>query len=89
MSHKPDQRALELAHVGTDILSHVERHISGQRYFLLLRLLLQDGNLGLKVRRLDVGDQSPLKPAAQPVFDLGQFFWRPVAGDHDLLHRFV
>jgi len=48
-----------------------------------------NGDLGLKVGGLDVGDQAPLETTAQAVLHLGQLFRRPVAGDHDLLHRFV
>ncbi len=57
--------------------------------FFLLRLLLQNGDLGFEVGRLDVGDQSPLEAAAQPVFEFRQLFGRTVAGDHDLLHGLV
>ena len=61
----------------------------GKRDLFLLRLLLQDGNFSLQVGRLDVGDQSPLEAAAQAVFEFRQLLRRPVAGDHDLLHRLV
>ncbi len=57
---------------------------------LALGLLLQDGDLGLEVRRLDVGDQAPLEAAsAGGLRSLGQLFGRAVAGDDDLLHALV
>ena len=67
----------------------IQRHVGRQRYFFLLRFLLQNRDLGLQIGRLNVGDQSPLEAAAQPVFDLGQFLGRAIAGNHDLLHRLV
>ncbi len=38
---------------------------------------------------MNVGDQSPLEPGSEPVFESGQLFGRPVRGDHDLLVRVV
>ena len=61
----------------------------GSMTLIRLGLLLQDRDFGLQVRRLDVGDQSPLEAAAQPVFNLGQLLRRAVAGDHDLPHALV
>ena len=61
----------------------------GQHDVLALRLLLQDGDLGFEIGRLNVGDQSPLEAAAQAVFDLGQLLGRAVGGDDDLLHALV
>lgn len=40
---------------------------------------------GFRVRGLHVGDQAPLEPGSQPVFQGGQLFGRPVGGDDDLL----
>jgi hypothetical protein len=39
----------------------------------------------LEVGRLDVGDQTPLEPAAQPVLQRHQLLRRAVGGDDDLL----
>src|SRR5215831_11516371 len=39
--------------------------------------------------RLDVGEQAPFEPAAQPVFEGHQALGRAVAGDDDLLARVV
>ncbi len=64
-----------------DELEHLRRR--GEP--LLGRLLAQDGDAGLEVGGLDVGDQAPLEPAAQPVLERGDLLGRPVRGDHDLL----
>ncbi len=61
----------------------------GSRDFFLLRLFLQDRDLGFEIGRLNIGDQSPLEAAAQPVFNFGQLFGGTVAGDDDLLHGVV
>ncbi len=38
-------------------------HIGRQKYFLLVGLLVENRDLGLKVRGLDVGDEAPLEAA--------------------------
>ena len=40
---------------------------------------------GFQIGRLNVGDESPFKPAAQPIFQRDQGFRRTIAGHHDLL----
>ena len=50
----------------------------GRVQALLDRLLPQDGDPGLKLGRLDVGEQAPLEPAAQPVLQGDQPLGRPV-----------
>jgi len=52
-------------------------------------LLFDDGNLGLDVRRLDVGDETPFEAIADPVFQIGYFLGKLVAGDDDLPARIV
>ncbi len=89
MRHQANQRSFQLAHIRTNILRDIQRHVRRQGDFLLLGFLLQNCHLRLEIRRLDVCNQSPLKPAAQPVFNLRQFFRRTVARDHDLPHRVV
>jgi hypothetical protein len=61
----------------------------GRVTFSCSAFLLQDGDFGLEIGGLNVGDQSPLEAAAQAVFDLGELFGRAIAGDDDLLHRVV
>ena len=55
-------------------------HVGG----LPLGLLAEDGEAGLEVGRLDVGDQPPLEPGAEPVLERGDVVGRPVGGEHDL-----
>ena len=58
---------------------------SGMRDRLALGLLAQDGEPGLELGRLDVGDEAPLEPAAQPVLEGGDGAGVAVGGQHDLL----
>ena len=48
-------------------------------------LLAQDRDAGLEVGRLDVGDQAPLEPVAQPVLERLEPLGCAVGGEHDLL----
>src|SRR4051812_38263749 len=89
MCHQADQRTFKFTYIGANIRSYEQSNVCGKRDPLLLALLLQDRNLGLEIRRLNVCDQSPLKSAAQTIFDLGKFFRRPVTRNHNLLHRLV
>lgn len=50
-----------------------------------LCLAADDSDSGLEVRRGDVGDESPLKAVADPVFQCFQLSGRLVRGDDDLL----
>ena len=80
----PDQGAFELADVvgdvGGDELEHLGRDPGG----LALGLLAQDGEAGLEVGGLDVGDEAHLEAAAQPVLEGGDGVRGPVGGQHDL-----
>ena len=51
---------------------------------LPLGLLAEDGEAGLEVGGLDVGDQAHLEPAAQAVLEGADGVGRPVGGQHDL-----
>ena len=50
-----------------------------------LRLALDDGDAGLKIRRLDVRDQAPLEAGAQPFLQRFDLLGRSVGGQDDLL----
>ncbi len=80
----PDQRALEhpdvVGDVGGDELEHLGRDPGG----LPLGLVAQDGEAGLEVGGLDVGDQAHLEPAAEPVLEGADGVGWPVGGQHDL-----
>ena len=70
----------------------VETRLGDEREHLLvvdvdpvdLHLLAQDRDARLEVRRLDVGDQPPLEPAAQPLLERRDVARRPVGRQHDL-----
>ena len=85
----PDQGALELADVrrdtGGDELEHLGRHPA----VVPLGLVAQDGEPCLEVGRLDVGDEAPLEPAPQAVFERLDGVGCAVGGDDDLLVRSV
>jgi hypothetical protein len=67
----------------------VDRDVVGERDPFALRLALENRGLRLEVRRLDVGNQAPLEPRAQPLFELGNLVRRTVAADDDLLLRVI
>ena len=56
---------------------------------LPLCLLAQDGEPGLELRRLDVGDQPGQEPAPEAVLEGGDRLRRSVRGDDDLLRGAV
>src|SRR5207249_4726973 len=79
-----DQRALEFADVGLNALGDKLRDLVRYAHAVDLGFLAQNGDARLQVRRLDVGDESPLEPGAQAVFQCGDLLGRAVAGDDDL-----
>ena len=80
-----DQRSFELAHVVDDVVGDERQHRIGNAVEVLgFGLLTQNREPSLELRRLNVGDEPPLEPAAETVFDRGDRLRRPVGGDHDL-----
>ncbi len=73
---EPHQCAFELADVGAYVRRDEERYVGGELRVLALRLLLQDGDLGLEIGWLNVGDESPLEARAQTVFKICELFRR-------------
>ena len=67
------------------LLGDERQHLVGDAVEVLgLGLLAEDGEAGLELGRLDVGDEAPLEAAAEPVLEGGDRLRRPVGGDHDL-----
>ena len=66
-----------------------DEHVVGHRDLLGLCLLAQDGFARLEVGRLDVGEQAPFEPRAQPRLERLDLLGRPVARDDELLLRLV
>src|ERR1700682_4849712 len=89
MGDHPDQRDFELADVLLDRVGYDAKHSPRHQPRIGPDLRLEDGDAGLEVSRLDVRDQAPLKARAKPVFESGDFFWRPVGRDDDLLVELV
>ena len=67
----PDEGALELADVVLDVGGDELEHLVGHVGALALGLLAQDGEPGLELGRLHVGDQARQEPAAQAVLEGG------------------
>ena len=65
------------------------RTSSGTVRGLALELLLQDGQAGLELGGLDVGDEPGQEAAAEPVLEGGDGLGGPVRGEHDLARRAV
>ena len=66
----PDQRALELADVVADVGGDEREDLVGDAAEVLgLGLLAEDGEAGLELGRLDVGDEAPLEPGAEAVLE--------------------
>ena len=63
--------------------------LSGQTDPFGFRLPLEDRDFRLEIRRLDVGNQSPLEARAQALFELRNLMRRAVAADDDLFLRVV
>ena len=76
--------ALQLADVLLQMVGDVLGHIVGQVKVQQLGLALDDGHAGLKIRRLDVGGQAPLKPGAQTLLQRFDLFGGAVGGNYDL-----
>ena len=81
----PDQGTLELADVGLDLAGDELQHVGRRREPVHRGLLPEDRDAGLEVGRLDVGDQAPLEPVAEPVLEGLEPLGRAVGGEHDLL----
>ena len=81
----PDQRALELADVVADVGGDEGEDFGRDAAEVLgLGLLAEDGEAGLELGWLDVGDEAPLEPGAEAVLEGGDRLRRPVGRDDDL-----
>src|SRR6266516_681202 len=79
------ESALELADVRRDPTGDEREHLwIGYVNAVGLHLLAQARDPGLEVGRLDVRDQAPLEPRAEPLFERRDLARRPIGGDHDL-----
>ena len=76
---------LAMYSVGGDVLGNVDGDLVRQLHAQQGRFVFDDGDAGLKIRRLDVRDQAPLEAGAQPFFQRFDLLGRPVGGQDDLL----
>ena len=79
-----DQRALELTNVVGDIGGNELEHIVGYGGFLKFCFLAENRQPGLKIGRLDVGDQPPFEPAPQTILEGRDCTGWPVRREHQL-----
>ena len=89
VGEQPDERSLEFADVRLDLRGDVHGHVVGQRNRLGIGLFPQDCHLGLEIRRLHVGDESPLEARSEALFEPWNVMRRAVAAEDDLLLRVV
>ena len=77
--------ALQLADVVFQVVGNELCHVLGQVQMQQLCLALHDGNAGLKIRRLHIGGQTPLKAGAQTLLQALDLLGGAIGGDDDLL----
>src|SRR2546426_180179 len=70
---------------GSDIpVSLLQRYVVRDGNVLAFGFLLDDSDLGFEIGRLNVGNQAPLEPRMQPLFQCGYLPWRTISRDDDL-----
>src|SRR5438128_4864947 len=79
------QRALQLADVALDLVRDEVQHLFRNQASVVAELGMKDREASLEIRRLDVGDETPLEPRTQAVLERGNFLGRTVGRDDDLL----
>src|SRR5690606_20316611 len=84
-----NQRALQLADVAGNPLGDVVDDVVGHGELFQLRLLAEDGDPRLQIRRLVGGYQAPLETRPQAFLQRLDLFGGTVAGDDDLPARLV
>ena len=84
-----DQRAFQLPDAVADSVGDEQRHLIRQVDVVHLRLPPEDGDPRLQIGQLNVGDEPPLEPRAQPLFQRGDILGRAVTGEHNLLAEIV
>src|SRR4029077_5494969 len=81
----PRQRAFQLADVALHLVRYEAQNVFGNQAVVVAELGVEDGEPGLEVRGLYVGDETPLESRAQPVLESRYFLWRTIGRDDDLL----
>src|SRR5262245_19991108 len=83
----PDERALELADVRLDAIRDEVGDVIGQGHPIELRLLLEDRDACLEVRRLDVRAHRRQEARPEALLEIRDLLRRAVAGQDDLAAR--
>ena len=84
-----NQRTLKAADIRADAVGEEGQYVLRNLHAHALHLVSQDGEAGFHIRRLQVRNETPLKAAHQTMLQVLNFTGRPIAGQHDLLVRFV
>ena len=77
--------ALDLADIGFDATGDQISDVIREQDALDRRLFLEDGDAGLEVRWLNVGNEAPLEAGAKALLDLGNLLGWRVGGEDDLM----
>ena len=89
IGHHARQTALELTNVALHMIRDEREHRIVNVDIVLPRAVAQDRDARFDVRRLNIGNQSPLEARAEALLQLGDLLGRPVGADDDLLVRIV
>jgi hypothetical protein len=81
---QPVERSLELAHIREFDPRELLDDAGAEVQPPLFALASENRNARLVVRRADVHDQPAREPRQQPLIDIGDLRWRPIARHHDL-----
>ena len=86
---EPGQGAFQFPHVGFDRASDELGDVISKLEMFGLGFLLEDGDFGLQIGRLDIRDKSPFKARTQAFFDGGNLFGWAVGRQHNLFLQVV
>ena len=87
--HQRREGAFDLADVGRDVFGQEGDHLFRDRNVQFVHFRLDDLDLGLVVRRLDLGREAPFETGQQALLDVLQLDGRLVRGQDQLLARKV
>ena len=84
MCREPGESTFQLTHVRDQLGRQEQGNLGVEPNPLQLGLAPKDGDAGLQVRRLEVGDQAPFEAAAQPLLQPGNVLGHLVGVQDDL-----
>src|SRR6476620_1307084 len=77
--------AFKFTYVRFDFARDVQRNIVWEGNVLAFRLFANDCNFRLKIRRLDIRDETPFESGMQTLFKRWNCWWRTICRYDDLL----